>query len=375
MRYMHISDLHLGKKLGGRDLDEDQRHILTRIMDMAEEERVDGLIVAGDIFDDGTSSTISAVNTFDWFLTELSSRGIETYIISGNHDSMDRLHFGSGFFRSRGIHIVSRYEGEMVRYVQRGKDGTTVGIYLLPFIKPVHARMAHPEDGIDSYEDAVRSAVSHTELVDGEDIRIAVTHQFVTNAGNGPERCDSEKVYVGTSENVDVSVFDDFDYVALGHIHKPQNVGNRARYCGTPLKYSVSEADDEKSVTIIDAERDGITVSTRPLVPLRDVRRIRGPLEEIIAAGKTNPHRDDYYHVDLTDNPDNPMDRIREVYPNVIGLSTPSVDGTDFDPEIAGEEGVDPMSAMREFYRSCTGEEPSEYQISVVSDILGGGDE
>lgn len=374
MRYMHISDLHLGKKLGGRDLEEDQRHILGQIMDLAQEQKVDGLIVAGDIFDDGTSSTVSAVNILDWFLTELAERDIETYMISGNHDSMDRLHFGSELFRSKGIHIVSRYEGEMIRYVQR-KDDLTVGIYLLPFIKPVHARNAHPEDRIESYEDAVRSAISHTELVDGEDVRIAVTHQFVTNAGVNPERCDSEKVYVGTTENVDISVFDDFDYVALGHIHRPQDVGSKGRYCGTPLKYSVSEAGDEKSVTVLDVSKDGVNVSTIPLVPLRDLKRISGPLEDIIAAGKTNPHREDYYQVDLTDNPDNPMDRIREVYPNVIGLTTPTVGESPMDDNVAPDEDMDPISALKEFYRRCTGTEPSEYQMSIVEEIMGGGDE
>ena len=371
MRYMQISDLHLGRKLRERSLDEDQRYILGRIADMAEEEKVDGLIIAGDIFDDGANTTVEATNMLDHFLTNLSERGIETYIISGNHDNMDRLNYGSEFFKTRGIHIASRFEEEMQMY-SRTKDGVTVDIYMLPFIKPVHARRMYGDDGITTYDDAVRAAIEHTEIIPGNRFRIIVTHQFVTAAGKGPERSESEKVYVGNTENVDASVFEGFDYVALGHIHKAQDVRGmpNIHYCGAPLKYSVDEWNQTKSVTIIDIDGNGFSKRLVELEPLRDVREVRGPLEGIISAAKEDPDNDDYIFVRLTDSPENAMDRLREVFPHIVGMETPSTGQDLIDIPTISEEGIDEVSTFQEFYRSCTGRELTEGQMRIVEEFL-----
>lgn len=373
MRFMQISDLHLGKKLRERSLDEDQRYILGQIADIAERERVDGLIIAGDVFDDGSSMGVEAVRTLDWFLTDLSQRGIETYLISGNHDNMDRLGYGREFFGTKGIHIASVFEDEMERY-SKTKDGVTVDLYMLPFIKPVHARRMYGDESITTYEQAVKAAIDHADIVPGDRFRILVTHQFVTNAGVKPIQSDSEKVYVGNTENVDASVFDRFDYVALGHIHRCQDVGSeRVHYCGAPLKYSVDEYDQRKSVTIMDIDRKGFTRRLIELKPLREVRMVTGPLEGIVEAAKQDPDRDDYIYARLTDSPENAMDRLREVFPNIMGMETPRVGQEIIDVPMDIEGGIDPVSAFGDFYMKCTGERPTEDQIDIVVDMLSKG--
>lgn len=296
MRLLHISDLHIGKKLKETSLEEDQRHILRMILDVVREKEPDGVLIAGDVYDTPSPSTDS-VTMLDWFLTELTSAGTSVFMISGNHDSPERLGFGSRMLERNNLFISGTYSGHMdVRTLGSGEDA--VDICMLPFIKPAHARREHPEDRIESYTDAVRSAIAHTEFHPGRR-RVAVTHQFVVADGIGPETCESESVFVGGTESVDVSVFEGFDYVALGHIHRPQSVGRETvRYCGTPLKYSLSEADDVKSVTVVDIG-ETVSISTVPLRPLREVRRIRGPLEALIAAGKEDRDRDDYIYVEL----------------------------------------------------------------------------
>ena len=373
MRFMQISDLHLGKRLRERSMDDDQRYILGEIVRIAVDEKVDGLIVAGDVFDDGSSTTVEATNMLDTFLTELSEKGIETYLISGNHDNMDRLSYGKEFFGKRGIHIASRFEEEMEMY-SRSKDGVIVDIYMLPFIKPVHARRMYPEEKIEDYTDAVRCAISHTEIVPGDRFRIMVTHQFVTSAGRDPEKSESEKIYVGNTERIDASVFDGFDYVALGHIHKRQDIGEKGNihYCGAPLKYSVDEWDQVKSATIIDIDANGFTKRYVELRPKREVRKVTGPLEGIIRAAKEGPVSEDFVYAVLTDNPENPMDRLREVFPNIVGIEVPRTEEVEFNTSMDVEEGIDKVAVFADFYRRCTGTAPTENQMGIVSDILTG---
>lgn len=369
---MQISDLHLGRKLRERSLDEDQRYILGQIADIAEKEAVDGLIIAGDVFDDGSSMSAEAMKTLDGFLTNLSNRNIETYIISGNHDSMDRLGYGKEFFGTKGVHIASVFEDEMERY-SKTKDGVTVDIYMLPFIKPIYARRMYRDDSITTYESAVRSAIDHADIVPGDRFRILVTHQFVTNAGIRPEQSASEKVYVGNTENVDASVFDKFDYVALGHIHRCQDVDPRGRihYCGAPLKYSVDEYDQKKSVTMIDINEKGFSKRTIELKPLREVRIVRGPLDGIIEAAKQDPDNEDYIYARLTDSPENAMDRLREVFPNIVGIETPRTGQELLDtPIIETDDGIDPVSAFGDFYLRCTGGSPTKEQMNIVTEFL-----
>ena len=370
MRFMQVSDLHLGKKLRERSLFEDQAFILDKIVRTAVDNHVDGLIIAGDIFDDGSNTTSESVNLFDRFLNNLADNEIETYIISGNHDSMDRLNFASKFFAMKGIHIASRPEKQMFRYT-KSKDGLTVDIYLLPFMKPVHARRLYGGE-IRDYNDAVKAAVDNAEFIDGKRFRILVTHQFVTAAGIPPECSGSEKVYVGATENVDASLFDRFDYVALGHIHKPQDVGSpRIHYCGSPLKYSVSEWRHEKGATIIDIDDSGFTKHRVPLEPLTDMRVLEGPMQGIIDAAKGDPGKDDFIYVKLTDSPMDAMSRLREVFPKIIGMETPeSVPAAVDEEEIQYEGEIDEIGTFSEFYRKCTGKELSDSQRKVVGELL-----
>lgn len=370
MRFMQVSDLHLGKRLRERSLDDDQEYILDKIVKVAVDNKVDGLIIAGDVFDDGSNTTAESVNMFDRFLNNLADNEVETYIISGNHDSMDRLNFASSFFAMRGIHIASRPEEQMCRYT-KSKDGLTVDIYLLPFLKPIHARRIFGGE-IRDYNDAVKAAMDNAEFLDGKRFRILVTHQFVTSAGIPPECGGSEKVYVGATENVDASLFDRFDYVALGHIHKAQDVGSpRVHYCGSPLKYSISEWRQEKGATIIDIDDNGFTRHRVPLEPLTDMRVLEGPLQGIIDAAKDDPGKEDYVYVKLTDSPMDAMSRLREVFPRIIGMETPESTPMTEDVEEIGYEGeIDELGTFTEFFRKCTGNEMTDHQRKIVGELL-----
>ncbi len=370
LRFMQVSDLHIGKKLRERPLDEDQAHILHQIVMAAKENDVDGLIVAGDVFDDGSVPTAESMKIFDRFLNELADNEVETYIISGNHDSMSRLAFAKSFMATKGIHIVSSPEEGIVTY-SKHSDGLTVDICMLPFVKPAHVRRMYPDEEIRDYNDAVRAMIAHAELEPGKRFRILVTHQFVTASGIPPERRDSEKVIVGNTENVDASLFDMFDYVALGHIHKAQDVGSeRIHYCGTPLKYSKSEWRDQKGATIIDIGPDGFTKHRVPLVPLRDVRVVEGPLQGIIDAAKGDPGNGDYIYVKLTDSPMNAMARLREVFPMVVSLETPESGAEDLDVDLDVEGEIDEVGLFCEFYRKCTDKELTEDQKKLVGEML-----
>lgn len=370
LRFMQVSDLHIGKKLRERPLDEDQAHILHQIVLAAKENDVDGLIVAGDVFDDGSVPTAESMKIFDRFLNELADNEVETYIISGNHDSMSRLAFAKSFMATKGIHIVSSPEEGIVTY-SKHSDGLTVDICMLPFVKPAHVRRMYPDEEIRDYNDAVRAMIAHAELEPGKRFRILVTHQFVTASGIPPERRDSEKVIVGNTENVDASLFDMFDYVALGHIHKAQDVGSeRIHYCGTPLKYSKSEWRDQKGATIIDIGPDGFTKHRVPLVPLRDVRVVEGPLQGIIDAAKGDPGNGDYIYVKLTDSPMNAMARLREVFPMVVSLETPESGAEDLDVDLDMEGEIDEVGLFCEFYRKCTDKELTEDQKKLVGEML-----
>jgi exonuclease SbcD len=275
MKLIHLSDLHLGKRLNDYSLIEDQEYILLKIINIIDEVKPDGVILAGDIYDKSIPPA-EAVELFDSFLTKLSQRDLHVYVISGNHDSPERIAFGSRLMDKSGIHLSRVYDGNVEPYKLTDENGDAF-IYLLPFIKPVHVRRFF-EDEVTSYTDAMRVAISHMNI-DKNARNILVTHQFVT----GATRSESEEMSVGGTDNVDVSVFDDFDYVALGHIHGPQNCSsNRVRYCGTPLKYSFSEANDQKSVTVVELGKKGeLSVETIPLVPKRDMVELKGKYNDL----------------------------------------------------------------------------------------------
>lgn len=318
MKLMHISDLHIGKKVNEFSMIEDQKYILAEIIKIADNLQPDGILIAGDVYDRNLPSA-EAVELFDQFLVELANRKIHVFVISGNHDSPERLAFGGRLMDASGIHMSPVYSGN-VSPVTLTDDYGKVNFYMLPFIKPAHARRFFPYAEIDNYTDAVHAAVEQMD-VDASYRNILITHQFVT----GAEKCESEEISVGGSDNVDASVFEGFDYVALGHIHGPQNIAPNIRYCGTPLKYSFSEANHKKSVTIIELGKKGdMSVSKIPLTPLRDMAEIKGSYAELSARSYYDGTtlKEDYVHVTLTDEEDIPdaIGRLRSIYHNLMKL-------------------------------------------------------
>lgn len=319
MKLMHLSDLHLGKRVNGFSMIQDQRFVLEQILDMAQEEQPDGALLCGDIYDK-TVPSAEAVELFDSFLSRLAAL-CPVYIISGNHDSAERLAFGGRLLEKARVFISPVYDGQVMTFEQTDTFGT-VAIHLLPFVKPAQVRAAFKEETIDSYTDAVRVALSGIELDDGKR-HVLLAHQLVT----GSQRCESEELSIGGSDNVDAAVFEGFDYVALGHLHGPQRAGgDHIRYCGTMLKYSFSEAAHHKSVTFVQLGNKGsLEITTRPLRPLRDMKEIRGTYEELMSRefyqGTDLP--DCYLHITLTDEEDvhEALSRLGTVYEHIMKLT------------------------------------------------------
>lgn len=319
MKLMHLSDLHLGKIVNFFSMLEDQKYILAQILDMAREEKPDGVLIAGDVYDKRVPSA-EAVGLLDGFLTDLAQIA-PVFLISGNHDSAERLAFGGRLMRLAGVHVSPVYDGT-VHTVELADEFGPVRVHLLPFLKPVQVRRFFPDVEITNYTDAVRTALSAIDREDG--VRhVLVTHQLVT----GAQLCDSEELSIGGSENVDPEVFGGFDYVALGHLHGPQRAGGeRIRYCGTPLKYSFSEEKHHKSVTFVTlGEKGSVEIDTRPLSPLRDLKSIRGTYQELMARSyyRNTDLPESYLHIVLTDEEDVPeaLGRMRQVYPYIMKLT------------------------------------------------------
>lgn len=370
MKWIHLSDLHLGKRVNEFSMLEDQAYILQEILRILDGEQPDAVLLAGDIYDKSTPSA-EAVQLFDEFLWQLSSRNLQVFVISGNHDSPERIAFGGRLMEGSGIHLAPVYDGAVEPVTLRDAYGP-VHIYLLPFIKPAHVRRCFPDQEILSYTDALRTAVEAME-VDTERRNILVTHQFVT----GASRCESEDISVGGSDNVDASVFAPFDYVALGHIHNPQNIGSdRIRYCGTPLKYSFSEARHEKSVTVAELGAKGeLSVRGVPLIPRRDLREIRGTYLEVTAKSfYEGTDTKDYLHVTLTDEEDipNAVGKLRVIYPNLMKLDydnrrTRRQAGT---AETETAEVRTPLELFSEFYERQNHQPMSREQKAFTEQLI-----
>lgn len=318
MKFLHLSDLHLGKRVNEFSMIEDQKYILAQILSIAQRESADGIFLAGDIYDKPVPPA-EAVQVFDGFLTRLADMEIPVFMISGNHDSPERIAFGAQLMRGKKVYISPVYDGtaEPVRLTDEFGE---LNLYLLPFLKPAAVRHVFENAEIGSYQDALQMALDHMEI-DLRKRNVLVAHQFVT----GASRCDSEEISVGGIDHVEASLFDAFDYVALGHIHSPQHVGRETvRYCGTPLKYSFSEAEQEKSVTVVELREKGeVLISRRPLVPLRDMRKLKGTYLEVTALSfYQGTNTEDYIQVTLTDEEDIPdgMQKLRVIYPNLMRL-------------------------------------------------------
>ena len=371
MKLIHLSDLHLGKRVNEFPMLEDQKHILLQILNIIDGEKPDGVLIAGDIYDKSVPSA-EAVQLFDDFLVRLAKRNLQTFIISGNHDSAERLAFGNRLIDLSGIHISSAYEGKVTPLPLEDEFGV-VNIYMLPFVKPANVRQFFKDEEVSSYTDAIRVAVEDMN-VDTSCRNILVTHQFVT----GASRSDSEDVSVGGSDNVDASVFDSFDYVALGHIHGPQNIGSlKVRYCGTPLKYSFSEVNHKKSVTVVELGKKGdLNIREIPLVPKRDMVEIKGTYEEITRKSfyEGTSYGEDYMHVTLTDEDDIPeaMSKLRAIYHNLMILSYDNT-RTRHNAEIGTANDVErksPLELFAELFEKQNGVQMTDEQASFMTDLI-----
>lgn len=374
MKFLHISDLHIGKRVNEFSMIEDQKYILSRIIEIADEERSDGVLIAGDVYDKPVPSA-EAVQLFDWFLTELAGRRKKVFIISGNHDSPERIAFGAQLMSGRDVYVSPVYDGNAARITLHDEYGELF-VYLLPFIKPAVVRHALEEEQgenlPESYHDAVKLSVERMG-VDAGARNILVAHQFVTGAG----RCDSETVSVGGIDNVDAEIFDLFDYTALGHIHSPQSIKQeKVRYCGTPLKYSFSEADQEKSVSVVELKEKGnVKLHTVSLLPLHDLQKIRGTYLEVSARSfYENINTEDYMQITLTDEEDVPdsLLKLRIIYPNLMQLLYDnSRTRQNRQIEAAAEiEQKSELELFEEFYELQNNQPMCEEQIEFVRQLI-----
>ena len=319
MKLIHLSDLHLGKRVNEFSMLEDQKDILNKIIAVIEEEQPDAVLIAGDVYDKSVPSA-EAVELFDEFLVQLANTKTQVFIISGNHDSAERLAFANRLIDASGIHLAPVYRGEVTPFSFKDEYGT-VDLYMLPFVKPANVRRFFQEEEIRSYEDALKAAIRAMQ-VNEKNRSILITHQFVTDALVS----DSEDLSVGGTDQVSAEVFEAFDYVALGHLHRPQNVKENIRYCGTPLKYSFSEVNDIKSVTVAELKEKGrLSMWEIPLAPLHEMKEIKGNYADLTFKGYYDAHpelKDSYLHITLTDEEDVPdaAAKLRVIYSLLMKL-------------------------------------------------------
>ena len=370
MKFIHLSDLHLGKRVNEYQMLDDQAYILKKIINIIDDEVPDGVIIAGDIYDKSVPSA-EAVGLFDDFLVRLAKRKLEVFIISGNHDSPERIAFGSRIMDASGIHLSPVYDGKILPFSMQDEHGT-VDIYMLPFIKPAHVRMFCDEE-ISSYTDAINYVISNLDIKP-KNRNIIVTHQFVT----GASRSESEEISIGGSDNVNADVFAPFDYVALGHIHSPQNCGSdHIRYCGTPLKYSFSEAKDHKSVTVVElAEKGKVSYRTVELVPQHDLVELKGTYAELTLKSfyEGFTWQEDYTHITLTDEEDIPdvIGKLRTIYHRLMKLDYDNK-RTRLNMEINSVTDVEsksPLELFSDFYKLQNNQPMTQEQFDYVKLLI-----
>ncbi len=370
MKLAHISDLHLGKTLYNYSLIEDQEYILEQIVGILVEKKVEVLMIAGDVFDKNVAPE-AGLKVFRKFLNRLVESKIKVLIISGNHDSAERLTFGGEFMTEKGIFFSKVYDGN-IEPVSFEDEYGPVNFYLLPFIKPQIVSHYIEDEKIDTYEEAVQFAVKNMNLNTSER-NVILAHQNILSA----KRCESEENIIGGLDAVSNAVFKDFDYTALGHIHSQQKIGkNNVFFCGTPLKYSVSEFDQEKKMPIISlAEKGKLDIEMISLIPKRDLRKITGTLDEILTSAKNDPNNhEDFIDITLT-NEDEVMDAmasLRTVYPNVLKLSydNKASRAAENIENFSGVNEKKPLEIFETFYQSRRGAEMSEEQRTYIQSLI-----
>jgi len=370
MRFFHLSDLHLSIRVNEFSMLDDQRDILIKIIGYAADRKPDAVIIAGDIYDKNIP-TVEAVQLLDWFLVELNKQGIAVYMIAGNHDSTERVSFAASLLGKSNVHISEVYKWKILPIKTQDEHGE-VNVWLMPYLKPSLVRSYFRDHEIASYSDAVKTALSNLEINTAER-NILVAHQFVT----GAIRCESDEVFVGGSENVDCTLFDAFDYVALGHLHRPQNIYRETmRYSGTPLKYSLSEADHVKSVTLVDMGSKGnVEIAEIPLSPLNDLREIRGTYKELtslMSYSGSNTH--DYVYIVLTDEDEEPeaIQKLRNIYPNIMRLRYDNARTQAVLPDVivSSHDSKEPVDLFGELYEMQNGQPMNETQREYSLDLL-----
>ena len=376
MKILHLADLHLGKILHEQSLIEDQKYMISKIEEKIEKEKVDAVIIAGDVYDKSFATT-DAVNLLDSFLnTLIKTLKVQVFMISGNHDSKDRLGFGNKIFENDGLYISSKYEGKLKKAELEDEYGK-INIYMLPFIKPADVRRFFEEE-ITSYNEAVKKIIEKEEINEKER-NIIIVHQFITSGTFSPERTESETISLGGTDNVDVSNFDKFDYVAIGHIHRPQRIGrDTARYAGTMLKYSFSEVNDNKSIPIIEFKEKGkIDIDLQQINPIRDLREIKGPLEELLKEENyIGTNQNDYIKAVITNEEPlyDAIGQLRRVYPNVLKLevkNSKTIKQTEFNENTLEQlKKKTELELFNDFYKMQNNIELNDEQIEIINKIV-----
>ena len=382
MKFLHLSDLHIGKHVNGFNMAECQRHALAQVLAMITEHKVNALVLAGDIYDK-TSPSEEAVELFDWFITQVTELGVPCLGIPGNHDSAERIAYANQLLAKQGLHLPPVFAGDVTHLTLEDEHGP-VTFWLLPFLRPVDVRRFFPEAEIgNDYTAAIRTVLEACPL-SPDQRNVLVAHQFVTAGGSSPERADDE-ISLGGVDNVDASAFDAFDYVALGHVHRPQRIGrDTVRYAGSLLKYNISEARFAKSATLVtlgekhpdDEAGACVTFQQLPLTPLRDLRQIKGPLAELISDQVAYAaNNQDYIYAVLTDETTqiDALARIRQVYPNVMAIdydNTRTQRTLGDTAPLKPSQDIDPQALFAEFFYSQAGKDLTDDQRSLATKLL-----
>ena len=366
MKFLHIADLHLGKQMNDVLLLEDQAAVLEQVVQIAVEESADAVLIAGDVYQRSTPQA-EAMALFDRFVSQLVEAGKKVFVISGNHDSALRISYFSSLVKNSGVYVTETFRGELQRVTLQDNDGE-LNVWMMPFLRPAQVKRALPQEKISSYQDAVSAVLRHANI-DYTKRNILMCHQFII----GCEVCDSEELSVGTLDHIDGSIFDGFDYVALGHIHGPQKVlRDTMRYAGSPLKYSFSEAKHRKSVTVVDMQEKGkVQVRTVPLYPLHDVRLVEGTLDELMRM----PYSEDYVWITIHDElpPPDAKVTLSVNYPNMMKFSVVN-SRTKYDLDVRATEAMENKSVMElftDFYRLQNNDQlPGEMHMQVLGKVI-----
>ena len=370
MRFLHISDLHLGKRVYEYSMLEEQRNALRQVLEAIDEKNVDGIFIAGDIYDK-TVPTIEAVELFDNFLVELAKKEIDVFIISGNHDSPERIGFGAELFKSKRIHISKPYEGN-VEYVDVCDEHGRIRVHLIPYLKPANVRRFYPDEEVIDFNGAIRVVVKHMDL-DKDARNIVLVHQFIT----GAVRSESEESFLGGMDNIEYDLFDDFDYVALGHIHKSQAMGRQqVRYSGALVKYAIDEIKQVKSITLGEMNDKGeVIIDTIPIKPVHDMRHIEGTYLELTDRNNyIDTKVDDYLHVVLKDEEDVPdaLRKLRVIYPNILKLEYDNT-RTRHRNSVIEREAVkkrEPIEYIEELFYLQNNDKMNDEQLGVLRQLM-----